>query len=170
MRDWSLFETAGDSVSDCSGLGRKATADKAMKAVSSFFKMTGRVGGVFVTPVPVSVPGGHASIMTAPLLNSSGADVGEVRVLVYSPSDVALPVRVRVEWTRKAFGFWYRNEFFMQVEEQSQEIVRKLRGAMFFVKTTADGSVRVASMNRGFRKIKKSPTRDKAARVGMMMG
>lgn len=151
---------------------RKTVADKLMGVTSAFMRTSGRTRRPFVTPVPTTVPGGYVSMMTSPLLSSRGEEVGEVRVWIFVPENTTLPIRIRVEWTRDAFGFWYRNEIYIQnVDDPTVELLKKIREALFFVKITADGTVRVASMNRGgFQKIRKSQTRDRAARVGMMMG
>jgi hypothetical protein len=151
---------------------RKVVADRLMRAMYAFMRASGRTRRAFVMPVPTTVPGGYISIMTSPLLNGRGEEVGEVRIWIYVPDNAALSIRVRFEWTRKAFGFWYRNEVYIQnVDDPRIELLKVARDALFFVKITADGTVRVASMNRGgFQKIRKSKTRDRAARVGMMMG
>lgn len=151
---------------------RKIVSDKLIGVAHSFLKMSGRTRNAFVTPVPSSLPGGYVSMLVSPLLKGNGDSVGEIRVWAYVPEDTNLQIRVRVEWTRNAFGFWYRNEFNLpNVDDPRVDLLKRLKEALFFVKITADGTVRVASMNRGgFQKIRKSQTRDRAARVGMMMG
>jgi hypothetical protein len=93
----------------------------------------------FISPVPRSFPGGHVMVMLSPLYNKKGENVGEIRIYIYVSEDENIPILIRSEWTRNAFGFWYRY-------------------------------VKVLSMNRMFRKIKKTSARDKAVRVGMVMG
>ena len=159
-------------MGDSTQMSRREIADKMMDAAKGYLRMTGRTKREFVTPVPTSYPGGYISMLVSPLLDGSGKSIGEIRLWIYVAEDRNIPIRVRVEWTRDAFGFWYRNEIVLQnVDDPMVELLKRLKEAMFFVKITADGTVRVASMNRGgFQKIRKSRTRDKAARVGMMMG
>ena len=151
---------------------RKDVARNAMRAVQGLMRQMGRLYREFVTPVPKAIPGGYVMMLVSPLPNKAMEMVGEVRVWIYVPEDRNLSIRVRVEWTRNAFGFWYRNEIVLpNVDDSMFELLRKMKEAMFFVKTTADGTVKVASMNRGgFYKFRKNPTKDRAARVGMILG
>jgi hypothetical protein len=152
--------------------GARKNAVGIANAANAFLKMTGRTRREFVTPVPRSVPGGYVSMIVSPLLNKKREEVGEIRVVIYVQEDDGLPVRVMVEWTRNAFGFWYRMRYVLDDKSDLRiGVSNKLRDAMYFVKVTADGTVRVASMNRsGIEKVRKSRTIDRAARVGMMMG
>ena len=126
--------------------------------------------GTFVSPVPKTLPGGYLMVLVSPLMNRRGEVVGEMRVNVYVPSDPVLDILIRVEWTRNAFGFWYRKDIRMSGESGHVSVQPKIREIMRWIATTADGTVSVTSMNRMFRKIRKNPSRDRAARMGMVMG
>lgn len=150
---------------------RRDTSLHVMRSIHSLIDKMGRLRREFITPVPKELPGGYVMMMVSPLPNSSGEIIGELRVWIWAPTDHAIPVRVRFEWTREAFGFWYRNDFYLSAEGKVDDLVKKVRDAMHWVKNTADGTVRIASMNRmHFKKINKNPNRDKAARIGMVMG
>lgn len=125
----------------------------------------------FISPVPKSFPGGYIMMMLSPLYNKKGDNVGEIRIHIYVPSDEKNAIVVRVEWTRKAFGFWYRYTIKLLNEDVLiLELYSRIRDMERWFSTTADGTVRVSSMNRLFRKIKKNSVRDKVSRVGMVMG
>jgi len=149
---------------------RKEVSKDVMRIVRASMERTGRLRREYVTPIPKELPGGYVMLLNSPLPNVKGDLVGEVRVLVYAPSDVALPVRVDFEWTRNAFGFWYRNSVSLDAVDAAS-VVKVVKGAMRWVKTTADGGVSVASMNRmPFKHVKKNATKDKMARSGLVLG
>ena len=151
---------------------RKDSAYAAMRVIRGTLKRMGRLRREFITPVPKTLPSGYVMMLVTPLPNRKGEIIGELRVWVYAPTDTKIPVRIRFEWTRNAFGFWYRNDFNLTSSgDQLDELMAGIKDSMRWVKTTADGTVRLASVNRmHFRKIKKNRTRDKAARIGMVMG
>lgn len=143
-----------------------------MRLVRDRANKSGLSKRLFVTPIPVSIPGGNIMMMNSPLLNRKGDEVGEFRVWIYEPNDKHLNIQTRVEWTRRAFGFWYRDEF-LNVNDISEEKLFKdrIKIAFKWVDVTANGTVRLRSMNRlHFKKIKKSKTVDRASRVGMVIG
>lgn len=150
---------------------RKDSAYSAMRVIRGMLKRMGRLRREFVTPVPKTMPSGYVMMLVTPLPNRKGEIIGELRVWVWAPTDPNLLIKVRFEWTREILGFWYRNDFNLTSDDKVKELMDKIKDAMHWVKNTADGTIRLAHMNRmPFRKIKKNRTRDKAARIGMVMG
>ena len=151
-------------------LTRRELAVKLMNVLREGFnkRFTKRA---FISPVPRSFPGGHVMVMLSPLYNKKGENVGEIRIYIYVSEDENIPILIRSEWTRNAFGFWYRydNRLFDK-DNVIVDLYSKIRGISKWFSVTADGTVKVSSMNRMFRKIKKTSARDKAVRVGMVMG
>jgi len=113
---------------------------------------------------PGSIPGGKVYRLTADMTGKGGDIVGLVRCFVYVPSDESLGSLVRVEWTRHAFGFWYRVDFYVNDGDSELDIAGRLREIARWIKVTATGSVNVGSMNRMFRRVKKNPVMDRVNR------
>ena len=151
---------------------RKDVAIKSMRIVRGMMDRMGRIYRERVTPRPKSSPTGHLMMMYSPLLNRRRDSIGEVRVYIYVPEDDSFPIKMNVDWTRNAFGFWYRNEIRVpNTADPTAAIMNAIRGAMRRVKITADGDVRVASVNlSGLRKIRRNKVHDRAVRSGMVMG
>jgi hypothetical protein len=110
-------------------------------------------------------------MLVGDLLNRRRRDIGAIRVYVTVPTSKN-DIKFTIEWTRHAFGFWYQQIVVLAgaVEDPKNMDVSKLRTALNPVEWTADGTTRVKSMNRMFRKIKKSRVRDRASRAGLMVG
>jgi hypothetical protein len=133
------------------------------------FKM-GRIKREFVSRQPSGVSE-HMMMMVSPLLDRRRNEVGSIRVYVLV-GNISEDIRVRVEWTRKAFGFWYQKDVMLRgsVSEPNMANLSELKTVFNGVKQTADGSTILKSMNRMYKKIKKSQVRDKAAKLGLALG
>jgi len=151
---------------------RRDVAVRLINIVKGLMKRHGRTHRPYVSPVPKKVHDRFISMLVSPLLNRKREDIGEVRVWIQVPEYDILPIRLIVEWTRHAFGFWYRDESKIEnIEDPTDSFLKALDKSIRSVKITADGTVRLASMNRGgVKKIKQNRVKDKAARSGLMMG
>ena len=151
---------------------RKDVSVKYIRIVRGMMDRMGRLYRERISPSPKSSPTGHLMTMYSKLQNRRRELVGEIRVSVYVPEDEHVRIMIKVDWTRNAFGFWYRNEIRLpNSPDPSSDVVGAIKDAMRYVKHTADGDISVASMNRGtFRKIKRNKVHDKSFRSGMVMG
>lgn len=103
------------------------------------------------------------------LLDRKRKNVGSVKVTATVRQD-SDDLRLRVEWTRHVFGFWYIKEYKLDgvVEDPGRIGIGKVGKLFDPVKWTADGTVKLQSMNRMFRKMRKSRIRDRAFREGLV--
>jgi len=113
----------------------------------------------------------YATMLVGDLLNRRRRDIGAIRVYVTVPTG-GNDIKFTIEWTRHAFGFWYQQQVVLKgaVKDPRSADTSRLRAALDPIAWTADGTSRVKSMNRMFRKIKKSRVRDRASRAGLMVG
>ena len=128
----------------------------------------GRVKHELISARPADVPGKFEMKLVSKLLNRKRDAVGMVRVYVTVPEN-GDDIKFRVEWTRNAFGFWYWIEFELKdvVGDTEDANVQKIRQELKPITQTADGTVNVRSMNRMYKKIRKSRVRDKVAQAGL---
>jgi hypothetical protein len=125
----------------------------------------------FVSPVPRMFGGGYLMLFVSKLFNDKTDEVGWFRVYIYVPEDENLNILIRIEWRRNIFGFWYRNDLWIKSNiDPVGEFHSNIKNMMKWVYMTADGTVRISSMNRLFKKIKVNPVKDKAIRNGLVMG
>lgn len=140
-----------------------------MDIVMGFLLRLGRTKRPYVTPSPQGETD-YRMMLMGPLLDRKRDGVGSIRVYVYT--DLSNDVRVRIEWTRNAFGFWYRSDIVLKeaVYDPYGVDLSGINSVFSAIRQTADGSTTVRGMNRLFRKVKKNKTRDKASRLGLMVG
>jgi len=141
-----------------------------MDMVRDLLLRMGRIKRELVSP-RVTGTSEYSMMLVANLLNRRRRDIGGIRVYVTVPAN-GKDIKYTIEWTRHAFGFWYRKEFVLRgaVEDPENADIKKLRNALDPIQWTADGTTKVDSMNRMFKKIKKSRVRDRASRAGLMVG
>ena len=152
-------------------MSRQDVAQALMRIAGGIMKRMGRVYRPFVTPNARKIPGTYYTFLVSQLPDRRGNLVGEVRVRVMVPMDQRLPISVLVEWTRDFFGFWYQEEIRLENSEDPTKVfMNQFVKVMSWVKTTADGTVRLVSMNRLHRRVRKNPVKDKAARAGLSIG
>jgi hypothetical protein len=152
-------------------MSRQDVANALMRISHGIMKRMGRLYRPFVSPSARKVPGEYYSMLVSQLPNRRGDLVGEVRIKISVPESRNLDISVMVEWTRDAFGFWYQEEIRMEnSDDPTKAFMDQFVKAMKWVKTTADGTVRVASMNRLHKKVRKNSVKDRAARAGLTIG
>jgi hypothetical protein len=141
-----------------------------MDIVHDLLSKMGRIKRELVSPKPTG-QSEYSMMLVGDLLNRRRRNIGAIRVYVTVPAK-GNDIKYTIEWTRHAFGFWYRKEMKLRnaVEDPAHAKIGLLRSALDPVQWTADGTVKLASMNKMFRKIKKSRVRDRAARSGLMVG
>jgi len=112
----------------------------------------------FVSVRPFEIPGGYIYRSTGDLIDKSGDVVGTIRLEIFVPFDFNLSIRVRIEWKRDAFGFWYREDIYLyEGENLDTGLMNK---PVKMIESTANGSVRLKSMNLGLKKIKNNKIKD----------
>lgn len=141
-----------------------------MAMVRDLLLRMGRIKRELVSPKPTGTSE-YSMMLVGSLLNRRHRDIGTIRIYVTVPAN-GENIKFTIEWTRHAFGFWYRQEVILKdaVDDPEHANVQKLRTALDPIQWTADGTTRVKSMNRMFKKIKKSRVRDRASRAGLMVG
>lgn len=144
--------------------------EKGMAMVRDILLRMGRIKRELVSPKPIGTSE-YSMMLVGDLLNRRRRDIGAIRLYVTVRAD-GDDIKFTIEWTRHVFGFWYRSEVVLKgsVDEMKESDVAKLRRALDPVEWTADGTTKVASMNRMFKKVKKSRVRDRASRRGLMVG
>jgi hypothetical protein len=142
-----------------------------MEIVHGLLKRMGRIKYPMITPRPKSFQSQWAMMLVSPLLNRKRQDIGTIRVMVTTFNETN-NIRVRVEWTRHAFGFWYRQDVWLSNAAMNPRMAKlaPLENAFGLVRLTADGGARLKGMIRVVKKIKKNQTKDRAMRQGLMMG
>lgn len=112
----------------------------------------------FVSARLFDIPGGSVYRATGDLIDKSGDVIGTIRIEVYVPFDSDLSIRVRIEWKRDAFGFWYREDIYLyEGESLDTGLMNK---PVKMIDSTANGSVRLKSMNLGLKKTKNNKIKD----------
>jgi hypothetical protein len=115
----------------------------------------------YVSVSPFDIPGGLVYRSTGDMSDPSGDSIGTIRIEIYVPYDSELPVRIRIEWTKDVFGFWYREDVFIPNDNNWEEDIRSIMIIPFrMIEATARGSIKISSMNLGIKKIKKNNTKD----------
>jgi hypothetical protein len=126
--------------------------------VLSFFKKRRLIYRPYVSVKPFNTPGGFVYRSIGDLTDKSGDVIGTIRIEVYVPFDYELPIRIRMEWQRDAFGFWYREDVHIYtVEELDTGLLNR---AARMIESTSDGSVRLSSANLGRKKVKNNKIKD----------
>jgi len=146
-------------------------AQTALDVVYDSMRKMGRMKHVKMSPYP-SGQSEYSTVLVADLLNKRRNIIGSVRFFIDVPAD-GYDVKITVDWTRNAMGFWYRDDIKLIGAVDYPEFVDYKTISMFLkpVEWTADGSVRVKSMNRGhYKKIRKNKTRDKVILSGLIHG
>lgn len=141
-----------------------------MYMVRSMLDKSGRVKRTVVSINPTGVSE-HTMVMVSRLLNKKRDAIGAVRVFVTAPVN-GEDVKVTFEWTRNAFGFWYRKTIKLRdfVGDLEDLEMGKIRVVLDPLRWTADGSVRLNSMNRMFKKVKKNRVMDRALHSRLRTG
>lgn len=145
-------------------------AETGMAMVRDLLLRMGRIKRELVSPKPTGTSE-YSMMLVADLLNRRRRDIGAIRIYVTVPAN-GDDIKFTIEWTRHAFGFWYRKELILRgaVDDPEDASSSRLRTALDPIQWTADGTTKVDSMNRMFKKIKKSRVRDRASRAGLMVG
>lgn len=122
------------------------------------------------TPDPVERPREYRMRMIAEMLNRKRDRVGTVWVDVLVPRDGVDP-RVVFRWTRNAFGFWYVEQ--MEVPGAGEDAFNAdyglVRAAVRAAVQTATGAVRLQSMNRMHRTVRRSRQAERVAHRGLRL-
>lgn len=141
-----------------------------MAMVRDLLLRMGRIKKELVSPKATG-QAEYSMMLVANLLSRRRRDIGGIRIYVTVPAN-GNDIKFVIEWTRHAFGFWYRKEVVLRdfVKDPENANIGVLRTALDPIQWTADGTSRVASMNRMFKKIKKSRVRDRASRAGLRIG
>jgi hypothetical protein len=126
--------------------------------VLSFFKRKRLIYRPYVSTNVATIPGGFVYRSIGDLIDKSGDLIGTIRLEVYIPFDSELPIRIRIEWQRDAFGFWYREDVYIYAIEELD--ISILNRSARMIETTADGSVRLSSANLGRKKVKNNKIKD----------
>ena len=110
------------------------------------------------------------TVVYGDLLNKKKEKVGKIRIFIFV-SLLHDDLKVRIEWTRNAFGFWYREDYVVMggTSDDADFDRGKFKMKMRPVEWTANGSVSLKSMNLYFKKIKKSKIRDRGVRSGLVL-
>lgn len=141
-----------------------------MDIVKGLLSMMGRVQRPFISRKPSGISE-YRTMLVSPLMDRKRSPVGEIRVYVLVGANGG-DATIRVEWTRNAFGFWYRKDVVLSgvVGEPYGADLSEVKNVFKFAGKTADGTVILKSMNRMFRKVKKNKARDNASKLGLMVG
>ena len=125
----------------------------------------------YVSVSVYEIPGGMVYRATGDMPNADGDIVGTVRIEVYAPLDEMIPTRIRIEWTRDAFGFWYREDLFIvnSIDEWMEDMKGMLFKPIKMIESTSRGTVKVSSMNLGLKKIRKNKNKDAIFDNGMRL-
>jgi|GEM_PF-3460587 len=145
-------------------------AEAGLDMVRDLLLRMGRIKRELVSPRPRG-QSEYTMMLVGDLLSRRRRNVGLIRVYVTVPAN-GENIKFTIEWTRHSFGFWYRQEVTLRgaVDDPEHANVNRLRTALDPIGWTADGTSKVKSMNRMFKKIKKSRVRDRASRAGLMVG
>ena len=142
-----------------------------MDIVTGMLRRRGRIRHPMISRQPRDTPSDAVMIMVSPLLNRRRQDIGTIRVYVIV-SKLSNDIKVRVEWTRHAFGFWFREDVWMYGAAQNPKAAKltELERAFNSVKHTADGTTTFRGQIHMHRKIKKNRNRDRSAHLGLVLG
>lgn len=146
-------------------------ATDTMDIVTGMLRRMGRIRRPMISRNPRDMPAEVVMVMVSPLLNRRRNDVGTIRVYVVV-SKLSGDIKVRIEWTRHAFGFWFRQDVWLYGAAQNPRTAKlsDLERAFFKVKATAEGTTTFQGQLHMFKKIKKSRSRDRMARMGLALG
>jgi hypothetical protein len=126
--------------------------------ILSYLKRKMLIYRPFVSVNQFDIPGGSKYRATGDLIDKSGDIVGTIRLEIFVPFDPDLSVRIWIDWKRDAFGFWYREEIFLFEEDRFD--ISLMNKSVRMIESTANGSVRLKSMNLGLKKIKNNKIKD----------
>lgn len=145
---------------------QRDAVETAILIVRDVLSRLGRIRRVLVSSEPTGITE-YKMTLVADLMDSKRKNIGLVRIYTIVPAN-GNDITYRIEWTRHVFGFWYRREtkFHGAVDEGID--TGKLKMTLDPVFWTADGKTKIDSMNRMFRRIKKSRVKDRGSRVGMI--
>ncbi len=150
---------------------RPAVAVEVMGIVRGMLHLHGRIKRPRISKKPKEFATEWVMTMVSPLLARNRQPIGTIRVVVRVPK-LGKNVKVRIDWTRDAFGFWFREEFILRDAVQAPRMANlaPLTAALVLVRWTVDGSVRLKSMNRMLKKVKKNTAKDRMAEAGLVLG
>jgi hypothetical protein len=149
--------------------------DKSLAAISVMrliIGMLSREGMVFhphITLRPIDSPTEYTMRMVSVLHNKKRDQIGMVRVWVIV-SKIRDEIKVKIEWTRNAFGFWFTKLIIFKGEAKGTSSVKlaDLRTVIGQIRQTTEGTVKLQSMIRTFKKVKKSTIKDRMVQVGLI--
>lgn len=146
-------------------------ASDMMNIVVSILRRKGRIRYPMISRDPKDMPSEVVLVMMSPMLNRRKDDVGTVRVYVIV-NKLSDDILVRIEWTRHAFGFWFRQDVWLYGAATGPKAAKlgDLERAFFWVTQTAEGTTTFESQLRMLKKVRKSRARDRTARLGLVLG
>jgi hypothetical protein len=146
-------------------------ASDTMDIVTGMLRRMGRIHRLQVSRQPLDMPSETIVVMTAPLLDRRRNNIGTIRVYVIV-NKMSNDIKVRLEWTRHAFGFWFRQDVWLYGAAVNPKAARlsDLERALYWVRQTADGTTTFEGQLRMLKKVKKNRSRDRAAQIGLVMG
>ena len=146
-------------------------ATDTMGIVTGMLKRMGRIKHPMISRQPRDMPAESVMVMVSPLLNRRRNDVGTIRVYVIV-NKMSNDIKIRVEWTRHAFGFWFRQDVWLYGAALNPKMAKlnDLERAFYSVKQTAEGTTTFKGQLRTYRKVKKNRSRDRTARMGLALG
>ncbi len=160
-----------ETGSQDSNIGNDAMALDMMSATQEILRKDGLIKREYISPSPVLSVGEYQMLLVSDLFDRKRSDVGDVRAFVFVPVVGDGSAVLRVEWSRNAFGFWFRDELRIPVGNfDANRIQSFLTGAVKKIKNTTDRNVPLKSQLRVLKKIKRNATRDKALRSGLVLG
>lgn len=164
------MENSSSQIMDSGGM-QSYIVRGGLYAVQDALQQLGRVKNEMISTRPVDANGKYEMKLSSKLFNRRRVPIGFVRVSVSVP-DGTEDIRVRLEWKRNAYGFWFWKEF--TIKNDSWDIdelrVQSIKKEFLPIIQTADGTVALKSMNRIYKKIKNSTARDRVANTGMRRG
>lgn len=150
-------------------IDRGRSAELAMRIVYGMLTRDRRIRQARISPHPVETPTAYEMTLVSPLIDERRNKIGTIRVFVLVPKH-GENIQIRIEWTRNAFGFWFQEKVVLKksVENPSMALLAPLRAAMILVRQTVTGSVKLKSMIRMIRKVKKHRGKDAILQYGLV--
>ena len=141
-------------------------ASDMMSSIQSLLKKGSFIRREFVSVRPIKEFNEYRMVLVSPLFNIRGQEVGDIRVFVFSPLSNNYDKLVRVEWSLKPMGFWFRRDF-VGSKYGPRDVFKRVSGN---IRTTTERSISLKSQNRMLKKVKRNMVRDKALKSGLVMG